>query len=308
MAANLPFEYMGMVQLGSGVCGIACNVMRAITLVVFKSSPGADNEKQMALYSAIFFMSSASFFLILCFLLHVFVVRKSKFYIYYLDWDVAAQNKPLIDTLAGEVPEDFDLIRSPIFTKRSIAIRPKKESLSNFMKMAKRNFGITEGLLYALFYCFMLTFIVFPGVAFDTNLSFMEGLPNSKGWFIVFINTVYSIFDTVGRKIGASPTFQLSYAAIKATSFARTIFIASFFLIAFAVSFCGRDWFILTNMICFAFSMGYVSTLCAVKAPGTVAEEQRGQVGGFIAITLTGGIFTGSLIALGLAPVVNLAN
>lgn len=90
MAANLPFEYMGSVQLGSGVCGIACNIMRAITLIVFKSEPGADNERQMAFYSAILFMSTASFFLILCFLLHMFVVRKSKFYIYYLDWDVAA--------------------------------------------------------------------------------------------------------------------------------------------------------------------------------------------------------------------------
>jgi hypothetical protein len=78
-----------------------------------------------------------------------------------------------MDALAGESPSDFNLIRSPIFTKRSIATRPKKESWSNFLIACKRNFSITEGLLYALFYCFTVTFIVFPGVAFATNLSFM---------------------------------------------------------------------------------------------------------------------------------------
>jgi MFS family permease len=107
--------------------------------------------------------------------------------------------------------------------------------------------------------------------------------------------------------MGASPMFQLSNMAIKTWSFARSVFIATFFLVAFSVSFCGKDWFIMTNMILFAFTMGYVSTLCAVKAPGTVSEEQRGQVGGFIAICLTLGIFTGSLIALGLTPIVNMS-
>jgi hypothetical protein len=122
----------------------------------------------MAYYSAITFMCSAAVILVSCFILHVFVVRKSKFYIYYLDWDVADQNQPLIDTAAGESPSDFNLIRSPNFMKKSIAHRPQKESWKNFAEMAKRNFSITEGLLYALLYCFMLTFIVFPGVAFDT--------------------------------------------------------------------------------------------------------------------------------------------
>lgn len=276
--------------------------------MVFKSEPGAANEKQMAFYSAILFMSIASIFLIMCFFLHVFVVRKSIFYIYYLDWDVADQNRPLLDGfLAGEIPADFNLIKSPIMSKRSIALRPKKESLSNFMKMAQRNFSSTEGLLYALLYCFMITFIVFPGVAFDTTLSFFAGIPNSYGWFIVFINTIYSIFDTVGRKMGASPFFQLSNVTIKVLSLTRTLFIATFFLIAFAVWYFAKDWFIITNMVMFALSHGYVSTLCAVKAPGTVTEEHRGQVGGFIGITLTLGIFIGSTIALGLTPLVNMA-
>lgn len=70
-----------------------------------------------------------------------------------------------------------------------------------------RNFGITEGLLYSLLYVFIVTFVVFPGVAFHTNLKFFTGIPNSVGWFTVFINTVFSVFDTVGRKVGAIHKF-----------------------------------------------------------------------------------------------------
>lgn len=191
--------------------------------------------------------------------------------------------------------------------KRSIAHRPQKESWSNFIEMSKRNFSSTEGLLYALLYCFMLTFIVFPGVAFHTTLPYFSSLPNSYGWFIVFINTVYSVFDTVGRKMGASQMFQASNGTIKFLSGFRTIFIITFFAIAFGLSFCAKGWFIITNMVLFAFTNGYVSTLCSVKAPGTVSEEKRGQVGGFIGITLTLGIFLGSAIALGLTPIVNKA-
>ena len=35
MAANLPFKYMGAVMLGNGICGIAANLLRAITLAAF---------------------------------------------------------------------------------------------------------------------------------------------------------------------------------------------------------------------------------------------------------------------------------
>jgi cell division protein FtsL len=53
---------------------------------------------------------------------------------------------------------------------RSIAKKPKTESLKNFIAMAKRNFSKTEGLLYALLFVFVLTFIVFPSVSFHTTM------------------------------------------------------------------------------------------------------------------------------------------
>ena len=40
------------------------------------------------------------------------------------------------------------------------------------MKLAQENFSVTNGLLYALLYVYVLTFSLYPGVALDTSLSF----------------------------------------------------------------------------------------------------------------------------------------
>jgi hypothetical protein len=90
---------------------------------------------------------------------------------------------------------------------------------------------------------------------------------------------VFSVFDTIGRKMGSLKSFDLEGTGIKILTLSRTIFIGTFYLIAFKVSpswlFCS-DWFCLVNMTLFAFTNGYASTLCAVKAPGTVPPDERG--------------------------------
>lgn len=135
---------------------------------------------------------------------------------------------------------------------------------------------MTQGLLWALLYVFVSTFIVFPGITFDTNLKCLSGLKNSAGWFVLIMNTVFSIFDTVGRKMGGLEFFDLSSGTVKVSAALRTVFIATFYLIAFQVGpswLFISDWFIVVNMVLFAFSNGYVSTLCAVKAPNSVEPE-----------------------------------
>ena len=80
-------------------------------------------------------------------------------------------------------------------------------------------------------------------------------------------------------------------------SWARTIFLATFFLVSYDVLVFKSDWFILTNLVLFSISNGYVSTLCAVKAPMAVEGEAKGQIGGFVGITISTGIVLGSLLA-----------
>jgi predicted MFS family arabinose efflux permease len=79
----------------------------------------------------------------------------------------------------------------------------------------------------------MLTFIVFPAVTFDANLKMLANLNNSNGWFVVGMNTVFSVFDTIGRKMGGYKFFDLNPTSVKVLSASRSIFIVTFYLTAF---------------------------------------------------------------------------
>lgn len=101
---------------------------------------------------------------------------------------------------------------------------------------------------------FALTFSVFPAVTFDAELKMLKSISNSDGWFVLMMNTIFSIFDTVGRKMGGSATFDISITSIKVLSVVRIIFVATFYLIAFQVGpswLFVSDWFIIFNMILF---------------------------------------------------------
>jgi predicted MFS family arabinose efflux permease len=92
-------------------------------------------------------------------------------------------------------------------------------------------------------------------------------------------------------------------------SYGRAIFIATFLLIAFATDpqwLFGHnsDWFKIINMALFAFSNGYVSTLCAIKSPSRAHDDSKEQVGIFVGVFIAIGILIGSLIAVGVGKVV----
>ena len=81
----------------------------------------------------------------------------------------------------------------------------------------------------------------------------------------------------------------------------------TFLLISFDVSpdwLFQSDWFVILNLVLFSITNGYVSTMCAIKAPSTVEGEAKGQVGGFIGITISTGIVLGSLLAFGMTQVI----
>lgn len=128
-------------------------------------------------------------------------------------------------------------------------------------------------------FVFILTFTVFPAVSFDAKLKMLSSLGNSEGWFVLMMNTIFSVFDTVGRKMGGSKFFDLGVFGVKTLSFIRILFVATFYLIAFQVGpswMFVSDWFIILNMVLFAFTNGYVSTLCCCKGPAQVEDEFKG--------------------------------
>lgn len=96
MAAGLPFKYMGAVMFGSGICGVGCNALRAITLVAFPIVPGSDDELRNNLLSAAVFLAIAACFMVAIVILQIIFVKKNPFYIYYLDWDIGEKKENLL--------------------------------------------------------------------------------------------------------------------------------------------------------------------------------------------------------------------
>lgn len=89
-------------------------------------------------------------------------------------------------------------------------------------------------------------------------------------------------------------------------SASRIIFIATFLLTDFQVPptwLFGLDWFKVLNLVLFSFTNGYLSGLCAIKAPGTVRESRRAQVGAYIGTCIGLGVTIGSILQVGMGAI-----
>ena len=169
---------------------------------------------------------------------------------------------------------------------------------------------MTKGLLSALCIIFVVTLIVFPGLSQASGFKFLANKPGEAAWLNFTILTAFNVFDTLGRYLGGVKCMILSRIKIIVLSYLRSIQLAIFLMIAFEVRpvwLFGSDWFKLFNFSLFAFSNGYLNSLCSIKAPEVVKSTQdRGKVGKFMGLARFAGILIGSTIAMPLKEVIKL--
>ena len=111
---------------------------------------------------------------------------------------------------------------------------PRKESkFRQFINQAAANFSATQGLLIALTYVFIATFVCFPGLADDSNYDFLAGKDPQGSWYNLISILIFNAFDLTGRYIGGSPCADLKRVTVLVLSGLRTIFIVTFLLVAF---------------------------------------------------------------------------
>ncbi len=77
------------------------------------------------------------------------------------------------------------------------------------------NLNRTDGLLYALIYVFVLTFICYPGLAMDSSVRFLEDSKSYDSWHTLFVQALFNSMDAVGRYLGGVSCLMLSNPAIK---------------------------------------------------------------------------------------------
>lgn len=184
----------------------------------------------------------------------------------------------------------------------------RKETFRTVGQTVSENFASTQGLLYAISFVFGLTLFLFPGTTSDTEFNFILklNLPNPESWYQLLVVFIFNVFDTVGRWFGGLKYFDLKIRDVKIGTYARVMFIVTFLLTDFEAPpqwIWNVDWFKVLNLVLFAFTNGYLGTLCAVKAPGTVKESRRAIVGAYIGTSISIGILIGSILQLGMTPI-----
>ena len=159
----------------------------------------------------------------------------------------------------------------------------------------------TRGLLPALAYCFAVTLTVFPGMVQDTKFRFMDGWENVESWFVLTTLTLYNVFDTVGRWVASWKCMKLSRKTSLWCIYLRTFFIPVIFLVAFEVGpswLLNTDCFKILNLILFAFTNGWLSSLCVIMTPEYVKQGERGEIGALINPSMSVGILIGTVLAV----------
>lgn len=299
----LPGKYMGSIMFGNGLSGISMNVLR----VIFISTLPADS---LYLQAQIFFIIAA---LILFICGYSYDILMRNHYFKYYQNRAKEQDQRFQDL---RVAEDMDnpearqeYLNNPDEEHRKMLVKRKQidkivhksHTLGEFCKQLGQNFVAAWKVLLSLWLVFVVTFIIFPGAFFLSHFNFMRSMGDSEFmWYTQFMILGFNIFDTVGRKLGGvvnvSPnmTYLLSIARIGFLF--TTIYIAKGELNQ--SKFIESDAFKAMNMILFAFSNGFVSTLLSIYIPQFVKEDQREQAGIFVGLSICLGIMVGSIIAI----------
>jgi hypothetical protein len=157
---------------------------------------------------------------------------------------------------------------------------------------------------------FMLSFLVFPGVA-PYGLTFKHTLgglsfpgatqQDQDDWWATILLLVFNLCDTAGRTL---PAFFIAFKGygLLAATLARSVFVV--LLVGCANSWAPglNDVAALLIMVFFAVTNGYFASMSMMAGPQAVAPKDR-QAGGFLmSLFLQAGILAGSLAAFGFKP------
>lgn len=155
-----------------------------------------------------------------------------------------------------------------------------------------------------VFGTFVLTFLVFPGVAATWKPQvdvFTRMGPMGGDWYTTLIVGVFQVFDVVARMSPQVPVrLGISDRLLWIPVLSRAVFVPMFISLQRLPSLLPAPWqsyLELVTMAMFALTSGWCATLAMMYGPGQVPGEEE-RVGASMVLALTGGIFVGSLLAL----------
>lgn len=121
--------------------------------------------------------------------------------------------------------------------KMLLKSREKKEdsnalTFAAYVKLTVAIFKNAYSLLLSMYWVFLLTFIVFPGLFFKQEVAFLKKKLSESdygAWKNTMISFIFAVFDTVGRSFGGKLILQKK--SIIFLSLSRSVFFVTTFLI-----------------------------------------------------------------------------
>nr|XP_020843531.1 equilibrative nucleoside transporter 1-like isoform X2 [Phascolarctos cinereus] len=295
LAGLLPASYTVPIMSGQGLAGIF-----AAVAMIFTIASGSELEQSAFGYFII--ACGVTVISILCYL----VLPHLKFYQYYQQ----AKMEPV-----GEWEAKMDLIRrgensaksgeeggmSKASTKNSPCERP---SIIAILKQI-------WVLALSVCFIFIITICVFPSVTAEVQ-STIAGTSDWKNYFIpVSCFFTFNVFDCAGRSFTTLYMWPKKDSGwqLPALVVARIVFVPLLMLCNvhprknLPVIFHHDAWFIIFMMF-FAFSNGYLASLCMCFAPKTVKPSEAEAAGTVMVFFLALGLALGSLSSLLLRVIV----
>jgi hypothetical protein len=277
MAGGLPPKYMGALFLGQGIAGIGAVVLRASSLVMWPTNAASDNFY----IGCMAYVLVTSGFIMFCGMLQ-FRLKHNDFAVYHLwqnpgfkpRYDFNPMNSFISDSMSDGGMSDR--LPSPMILSKRGPVLDRSDSYSDVSNRVRSNFRKTKGLLYAIVFVIFITLMLFPASVTDTYLNLVDSRGLSESWYQLLIIFLFNVSDTSGRVLAGK--FDLAREKVVFWSYFRVLFIATFLLTDFKAAprwLWDTDWFKILNLVAFAMSNGYLATLCAIKAPGTVKEHRR---------------------------------
>jgi equilibrative nucleoside transporter 1/2/3 len=275
-AGIFPPHYMTAMMSGNGAAGLIVALLRVITkLTLEKEQPSP--IKTLTLSASIYFFLSCTVILI-C-ILSFIVVLRTEFAQYYIAKSTAVEYEPLQEE----------------------SVKLETSGVKNLLYQIW-----PQALL--LWFTFTTTFAAFPGITLSSRIMTWE-------WFPIIMNVTFNLFDFIGRSLpGFQPeyinnAFDFEWIPEKVKRFYKHMIgipcilrVICVLLFVFCINpkLFGHISIPIANMVAFAFTNGFVSTLLMMIAPQEVGPCEREAAGTFMSFSLVFGIFSGSMIGTGL--------
>jgi len=188
-AGIFPFQLIAGLSNGAGLSGVVIGILRAFSLLVFPTDN--NNPKDPNLFKgAILYFAISSGLCIFCLILFIFGLRTD--YVNYHTFSKHTQKDDQLTDSYRSIGETLDMkykVEEDPRLNASIAKTPtkpqdKKAEDASIITVHNKNWIN----LWGIFIVFASTFVVYPGVLLQANISFFDDI-DWQIWFIIFIFT-----------------------------------------------------------------------------------------------------------------------